>query len=372
VNKNITRKEFLRNTSKYAAGVAVGTGALSMIAGKPLFAGTKTDWPWPYTALDVEAIRIAAHDAYYAGFGCGYGAFEAIINALRTAVGDPYNSLPGQLMGYAAGGAVGWGTLCGALNGAAAVISLVAPSADSSALVNELLGWYTQTLFPTDISNQYAEDHTFTVNNYDQALPQNVSGSALCHISVTGWCNAADFDSGSTERKERCARLTGDVAAYAVKILNDHFAGTFTALYVPPASISACNTCHGGSGTVKNVASKMDCVQCHGEDPHPSSVEHIGEPISTYKLSQNFPNPFNPSTKIRFSIPRLENVNLNIYDVHGRLIRTIVNNTSYNAGTYDVNWDGRNDWGELVSSGIYFSKITAGKFTETKKMSLVK
>ena len=372
MNKNLSRKDFLKNTTKYAAGVAVGTGALNMLSGKNLFAGTRTDWPWPYTALDVEAMRIAGHDTYYAGFGCGYGSFEAIINALRTAVGDPYTNLPGQLLGFAAGGAVGWGTLCGALNGAAAVISLVTPSADYTPLINELLGWYTQTMFPTDTSNEYAVNHLFNVNNYDQALPQNVSGSPLCHISVTGWCNSADFSSGSTERKERCARLTGDVAAYTVKILNDHFAGTFTPLYVPPASIAECNTCHGSSGTVKNVAAKMDCVQCHGDEPHPSAVEHIGAPVSTYKLSQNFPNPFNPSTKIRFSIPNMENVNLNIYDVHGRLIRTIINNTSYNAGTYDVNWDGRNEWGELVSSGIYFSKITAGKFTETKKMSLVK
>jgi len=86
-------------------------------------------------------------------------------------------------------------------------------------LINELLGWYTQTMFPTDTSNEYAVNHLFNVNNYDQVLPQNISGSPLCHISVTGWCNSADFSSGSTERKERCARLTGDVAAYTVKYL---------------------------------------------------------------------------------------------------------------------------------------------------------
>jgi hypothetical protein len=372
MGKNLTRKEFLRNTTKYAAGVAVGTGALNMMTGSKLFAGTKTDWPWPYAELDVEAIRIAGHDAYYAGYGCGYGAFEAIINALRTAVGDPYTNLPGQLLGFAGGGAAGWGTLCGALNGASAAISLVTPAADYSALVNELLGWYTETLFPTDISNQYAINHNYQHNDFDMDLPQNISGNPLCHVSVTGWCNSSGFAVGANERKERCARLTGDVAAYAAKILNDHFAGTFTPLYVPPASVAGCNACHSGSGTVKNVSAKMECTQCHTDDPHTTKVENSGEPVSTYKLSQNFPNPFNPSTKIRFTIPGRENVSLNIYDIHGRLIRSLVSNSSFNAGTYDLNWDGKNQWGEMVASGIYFSRLIAGKFTETKKMSLVK
>ena len=319
-----------------------------------------------------EALRISGHDTYYAGFGCGYGAFEALIDALRTAVGDPYTSLPGQLMGFAAGGAAGWGTLCGALNGAAAVISLVTQPADYNTLVNELLGWYTQTLFPTDISNEYAINHNYQHNDYDMDLPQNISGSPLCHASVTGWCNTAQFAVNANERKERCARLTGDVAAYTAKILNDHFAGTFVALYVPPETIAECNSCHSASGTVKNVSAKMECTQCHGDDPHGTAVQHVGIPVSTYKLSQNFPNPFNPSTKIRFSIPNRDNVSLTIYDIHGRLVRTVISNTEYNAGTYDATWDGTNDWGEKVASGIYFSKLIAGKFTETKKMSLVK
>lgn len=372
MGKNVTRKEFLKNSTKYAAGVAVGTGALNLLSGKKLFAGSRTEWPWPYTELDVEAARIAGHDNfYYNGYGCSYGVFEAIIGALRTAIGEPFTTLPGELMQYGQGGAEGWGTICGALNGGSAAISLVSSTDDAATLISELIGWYTQAVFPSDIANEYGVNHIYNVNNYDQALPQNVSGSPLCHASLTGWCNAAGYTIGTPEMVERCARLTGDVAAYAVKILNDNLAGTFTPLYVPPGTIAECMACHG-SGSTFTVLTQMECTQCHGDDPHPSQVEHIGEPISTYKLSQNFPNPFNPSTKIRFSIPKLENVNLNIYDIHGRLVRTIINNTSYNAGTYDVNWDGRNAFGELVASGIYFSKLSAGKFTETKKMSLVK
>ena len=87
---------------------------------------------------------------------------------------------------------------------------------------------------------------------------------------------------------------------------------------------------------------------------------------NNYFLCQNFPNPFNPSTTIKYSIPKAENVTLKIYDVLGRQIKTLVNEKKP-AGNYTVEYNGNN-----LPSGIYFYQIQAGNFIETKKMLLLK
>jgi flagellar hook assembly protein FlgD len=95
----------------------------------------------------------------------------------------------------------------------------------------------------------------------------------------------------------------------------------------------------------------------------------------SFNLSQNYPNPFNPVTNIQFDIPAHENggiqVQLNIYNVVGQLIRTLVDETKF-PGQYIAQWDGRNETGEKVPSGVYFYTLTANKFKETRKMILLK
>ena len=87
---------------------------------------------------------------------------------------------------------------------------------------------------------------------------------------------------------------------------------------------------------------------------------------SDFSLSQNYPNPFNPSTQISFSIPENSNVVLKVYDVSGKEIATLVNETK-SSGNYHVVFDA-----SKYASGIYFYKITAGSFTDTRKMILLK
>jgi len=85
-----------------------------------------------------------------------------------------------------------------------------------------------------------------------------------------------------------------------------------------------------------------------------------------YSLEQNFPNPFNPSTTISFSVPFNSLVNLTIYDILGRQVETIIN-SEMTAGKYSKVWNANK-----FASGIYFYRLNAGKFTETKKMILIK
>jgi hypothetical protein len=92
-----------------------------------------------------------------------------------------------------------------------------------------------------------------------------------------------------------------------------------------------------------------------------------------YELRQNYPNPFNPVTRIEYSIRAQSQVTLRIYNVAGQLVRTLVNEEqSPRAEGYSVRWSGRNDSGRPVSSGVYFYKLTAGSFTQTRKMVLLK
>jgi hypothetical protein len=89
-------------------------------------------------------------------------------------------------------------------------------------------------------------------------------------------------------------------------------------------------------------------------------------------LSQNYPNPFNPVTVIPFSLEERGLVSINIYDVSGRLVRTLVNEVR-DAGIHaDVTWDGRNSTGHPVASGIYFYKLITKNFTQAKKMVLLR
>jgi predicted extracellular nuclease len=91
----------------------------------------------------------------------------------------------------------------------------------------------------------------------------------------------------------------------------------------------------------------------------------------TYQLKQNFPNPFNPETKIYFEIPQAQNVTMVIYNMLGQKVRTLVND-NYKAGQHVVNWDGTNDHGIRLSTGVYFYRIKAGDFIAAKKMLMLK
>jgi hypothetical protein len=116
-------------------------------------------------------------------------------------------------------------------------------------------------------------------------------------------------------------------------------------------------------------------------------VEQIGGVVSIveptlvpagFNLSQNFPNPFNPTTQIRFALPVTAQVELKIYDILGREITALLKE-EYHAGVHTVEWNGKNDFGSSVSSGMYIYRITATpiggqaeKFVQSKKMLLLK
>ena len=93
-------------------------------------------------------------------------------------------------------------------------------------------------------------------------------------------------------------------------------------------------------------------------------------PLS-FKLHQNYPNPFNPVTTLRYDLPEDATVNITIYDMMGRQVKTLING-SQTAGYRSTQWNATNDAGSPVSSGIYLYMIQSGEFRQTKKMILLK
>lgn len=102
-----------------------------------------------------------------------------------------------------------------------------------------------------------------------------------------------------------------------------------------------------------------------------STVEQLaGQPLE-YRLDHNYPNPFNPSTAIRYSIPRQGPVTLQVFDVIGREVATLVQIVQP-AGSYEVVWNGTDNSAMPVSTGVYFYRLQAGAFAKTEKMMLLK
>ena len=101
--------------------------------------------------------------------------------------------------------------------------------------------------------------------------------------------------------------------------------------------------------------------------------------VTSYQLEQNYPNPFsqiprfagNPNTTIRFALPEAAEVSLKIYDITGQLVQTLVDGV-VEAGRHQMVWDGTNQHGVKVASGVYFYQLRAGEFKQVRKMSLLR
>jgi hypothetical protein len=106
--------------------------------------------------------------------------------------------------------------------------------------------------------------------------------------------------------------------------------------------------------------------------PNPATgVDPTPEVPAGYALYQNVPNPFNPTTTIRFDLPVRSHVKLAIYNVKGQLVRVLVNR-DIDAGYEEVRWDGRDSMGRSAASGVYFYRLTTPAFSESRKMILLK
>jgi hypothetical protein len=226
---------------------------------------------WRYVPLVPGAIAADAYRLMAQG-GCMYGLFAAIVAAMAKTQGEPFSSFPLHMMKYGAGGVGLWGSLCGTLNGGAAVFGLFErDKARQANLIAKLFSWYEATELPIYKPHEPADS---------PAMPKSVAGSVLCHVSAGKWCKIAGSEVGSNEMNERCRRLTADVAIKTVELLNANVASPCP-FAGPSAEAKSCLSCHGKE--LHDTLGQMQCQGCHQS----LSKKHPSVPNVSLKLSGN-------------------------------------------------------------------------------------
>jgi hypothetical protein len=117
---------------------------------------------------------------------------------------------------------------------------------------------------------------------------------------------------------------------------------------------------------------KLESVSVNGFVNEEMIIESTAPVPAEFAVFDNYPNPFNPTTNIKFRLNEALKVRLAVYDIQGRLINTLVDQTEYKAGEYIVQWNGRDIQGNTVATGMYFFRLNAGKHERLGKMILAK
>ena len=133
--------------------------------------------------------------------------------------------------------------------------------------------------------------------------------------------------------------------------------------------------------SIEEIEESLVEVMAGGVQDGSYGLNRITDPVAirvetrpeVYALENNFPNPFNPETTIKYQLPDANEVTLEVFNMLGQVVRTMVDREFQNAGRYSYQWDATNDSGQPLSSGIYFYRVTAGgEFQSHKKMLLLK
>jgi hypothetical protein len=241
--KEISRRDVLIGAGKVAAGAAiVSVGASGLITPGKINAA---QFPWGYKKLDLQEVGHIAYNAWYGKYCCQAVA-EGLLVPLQKSIGEPYASLPMAAFKWGHGGAVGWGTLCGTMTGAGIATGFIAGT-EGEKILNDVIAWYANTELP--IYKPHNPKGSFKNTN--------TAESPLCHISVGKWMKKEGVKFFSPERKERCARISADVAMHTAKLLNDWADGK----YKPSQGSNVKD--HG-------ITTQENCMECHGDNvPEP-------------------------------------------------------------------------------------------------------
>ena len=185
-----------------------------------------------------------------------------------------------------------------------------------------------------------------------------------CGGSGGGWDSAFGIDGGNN--------LDADPG------FEDMWGGDLHLTVGSPAIDSGDNTAPGlpdvdldGYFRIVNGVVDMGAYE-FGSEPAFVDEDEDGTLPQTFALHRAFPNPFNPITTIRFDLPGSETVSLRIFDLSGRLVNTLVDGMQLEPGEHSITWNGLESSGKKVAAGVYFYRLEAGKFRETKSMTLLK
>ena len=244
--RKLSRREVVFGGMLAAGAAAAGAPGFGLASRAE---ARETPLPWPYEKIDPRAAAKIAYEGFYEAL-CSYGVSRAIWVPLREKVGEPYVSHPlyeGLKLGGA--GIAGWGTVCGALLGATVVTGFIVPAPAGEQILNDLFEWYGSAALPVfEPERPRAE-----------VSARSVSHSPLCHISVGKWSKIAGKPLMSPEQKERCARLTADVALRTATLFNEWKDGNFHPARKLPLGLYG-------------ITAQHNCAECHPGKP-PDAVK---------------------------------------------------------------------------------------------------
>ncbi len=199
--------------------------------------------------------------------------------------------------------------------------------------------------------------------------PGNVDGNTTGDIVIVD-CQTIKL------RAERADNGNGRV--YTVNVAAEDASGNLgSASFQVHVPLSQSGTVAADDGSAYAVPSACSAPALSVAPPAATarSDAHASEEFSEipvdFGLEQNFPNPFNPETAIRFQLPEASHVVIQIYNTLGREIVTLVDG-QYSAGSHRVRWNGRNSSGEVLASGVYFYQLRAGSFNQVRRMNLLR
>jgi hypothetical protein len=208
-----------------------------------------------------------------------------------------------------------------------------------------------------------------TVNNFTTIIA--VPGAPVLQTPATGATNQPATLTLTWNS------VTG-AATYRVQVATDNL---FTALVVDDSTLTTTskqvgpltlNTQYYWRVNAKNAGGTSSYSTVFSFRVIATDVETPGELPKEFSLSQNYPNPFNPTTSIKFGLPVQAPVTMEIYNILGVKVRTLLRGEVMSAGLHQMEWNGKDDAGVSVTSGVYLYRINAGTFQVTKKMMMLK
>jgi hypothetical protein len=230
-------------------------------------------------------------------------------------------------------------------------------------------GLFYWTTDGVKISEHQSKDHL------EPRIIQDGYGGAI----LTWWCGEP-LPGGGASRATVRSNASDNETVYAQRIMADSTAlweehGIMLCTYaeymtsVRPRLVTdeAGGTIVTWCNIINHTGIYAQRVNANGNAP----PTHVQDPPVTSFLAQNHPNPFNPTTTIRFGLTRPEHVRLAVYDILGRLVRVLIDDHR-DAAVYEVRWNGTDDAGCAVASGVYFYALTAGEFGESRKLVLLR
>ncbi|HNW99770.1 MAG TPA: C25 family cysteine peptidase [Candidatus Cloacimonadota bacterium] len=238
---------------------------------------------------------------------------------------------------------------------------------DGSSVSGSDCAWLDNIVFPVVGGTQGTP--SFAVSTQNMPFGQvTIASHAVLPITITNNGNtimlgtitgSEIFKIAPTETTDASTEMSYVIAAGESETYDVIFTPAEQMIYNQQVTITSDDQNH--SSTAVNVSGEG--MPVGNNDPHviPAVTELIG----------NYPNPFNPETSISFSLKERTNVNVAVYNVLGQKVKTLVNG-ELPAGMNHVRWDGKDDNGKSVGSGVYFTKMEAGRYTSTKKMIMLK